>query len=234
MSYSSPPVPMKIVAKIWNGEFVDLNSLLPYRLGAPEPTLADALHGRSKETKQISTIEQWVVCFNAYMSVVALQQPHKLRDLLAYSTIIVKAANDYEGKPWLAYDIHFRTLAASMRLQTWGRVDQALWSQHFNRAGTHREGSEALSIGPYNQAPMTGAAATKTGLSSKGKERAGLYPRTPPICIKWNREDCHSASCSYRHICLACHGQHREQNCLNKANSSKPPKPFRKEGGGRD
>ncbi len=106
----------------------DLNSLLPYRLGAPEPTHADALHGRSKETKQISTIEQWVVCFNAYMSVVALQQPHKLRDLLAYSTIIVKAANDYEGKPSLAYDIHFRTLAASMRLQTWGREDQALKS----------------------------------------------------------------------------------------------------------
>ncbi len=48
VSYSSPPVPMKIAAKIWNGEFVDLNSLLPYRRGAPEPTLADTLHGRSK------------------------------------------------------------------------------------------------------------------------------------------------------------------------------------------
>ncbi len=51
------------------------------------------------------------------MSVVALQQPHKLRDLLAYSTIIVKEANDYEG---IAY-VHFRTLAASRHGAEWAK-----------------------------------------------------------------------------------------------------------------
>ena len=94
-------------------------------------------------------IEQWVVCFNAYMSVLAIQQPQRIRDRLAYSLIITKAAHDYTGRPWLSYDVHFRTLAASMRLQTWARVDQALWSQHFNRAAVQREGGNALSIGPY-------------------------------------------------------------------------------------
>ena len=38
-----PPVPTKLVWKIWRGEYIDLNLLLPHRLGAPEPTLADAL-----------------------------------------------------------------------------------------------------------------------------------------------------------------------------------------------
>jgi hypothetical protein len=84
----------------------------------------------------------------AFDSVVALQQP---QDLLAYSSIIVKAAHDYEGKPWLSYDTHFRTLATTMGLQFWGQVDQSLWSQHFNRATLRSEASSALAIGPYQE-----------------------------------------------------------------------------------
>ena len=43
MGHLSPPVPAKLAWKIWRGEFMDLNHLLPHRLGAPEPTLANAL-----------------------------------------------------------------------------------------------------------------------------------------------------------------------------------------------
>ena len=143
VSYSSTPVPLKIATKIWNGEFVDLNFLLPFCLGAPEPTIADTLQGRTRDMKQITSIQQWVVCFNAFISVVAIQQPQQIRDLLAYSSLVVKAANDYQGNPWLSYDVHFRTLASSMGLQTWGKVDQALWSQHFNRASTCQAGGDA-------------------------------------------------------------------------------------------
>ena len=54
--------------------------------------------------------------FNTYLSVMALHYPHRVRDLLAYLSIITKAAHDYDGTPWLSYDVHFRTLAASMQL----------------------------------------------------------------------------------------------------------------------
>ena len=111
VGHTSPPVPAKLVGKIWRG---DLSQLLPHRLGAPEPTLADVFQTKAKEVKQISTIEQWVVCFDAFMSVMIMQYPHRARDLLAYSSTITKVAHDYEGKPWLAYDVHFRTLAATM------------------------------------------------------------------------------------------------------------------------
>ncbi len=247
VSHASPPIPAKLVLRIWRGEYVDMNNLLPYRLGAPEPTLADTLQIRQRELKQITSIEQWVVCFNAFISVIALQQPHRVRDLLAYSSIITKAAHDYEGNPWLAYDVHFRTLAASMQLPTWGQVDQALWSQHFNRATVRvKDGGSALAIGPYSTGQAEGADAghsssqarsggkpTSTG---KGKERVSPYPRTAPICIKWNRENCRSPACTYRHVCLSCHGQHREANCPSGASQrrepSRPTRPFRREGGG--
>ncbi len=73
VGYLSPPVPSKLVWKIWNGEYIDLNLLLPHWLGASEPTLANALRHKTKELKEIECIEHWVVCFNTYVSVVAMR-----------------------------------------------------------------------------------------------------------------------------------------------------------------
>ena len=228
VGHLSPPVPWKLAQKIWRGEFVDLNLLLPHRLGAPEPTLADALQNKQRETKQISSIEHWMVCFNAYISVVALHYPERVRDLLAYASLIAKAAYDYEGTPWLSYDTHFRTLAASMRLQSWGAVDQSLWSQHFNRATLRASNSGALAIGPYqaDTAPVGGKARTSSW--TRPKERSRPYGRSP-ICVKWNRDGCRSAVCGFRHVCLDCHGLHKEIDCP----SAKRQKlqPFRRDGG---
>ena len=227
VGHLSPPVPGKLAQKIWRGEFVDLNLLLPHRLGAPEPTLADAFQNKQRETKQISSIEHWMVCFNSYISVMALHYPERVRDMLAYASLIAKAAYDYEGTPWLSYDTHFRTLAASMRLQSWCTIDQSLWSQHFNRATLRTSNSGALAIGPYQaEAGPSGGKAKPSG-GTRPKERWVPYGRSP-ICMKWNREGCRSALCSYRHVCLNCHGLHREADCSAK----QPPKqPFRRDGG---
>ena len=78
VSHASPPIPMKLALKIWRGEFIDFNNLLLFRLGALETTLVDALRRRQKECKQICSIKQGVVCFNAFTSVVAIQQPHRV------------------------------------------------------------------------------------------------------------------------------------------------------------
>ena len=49
-----------------------------------------------------------------------------MRDLLAYSSIITKAAHDFGWTPWLSYDARY--LAATMD-QIWDQVDQCLWSR---------------------------------------------------------------------------------------------------------
>ena len=234
----SPPIPGKIAEKIWRGEFIDLNALLPHRLGAPEPTLAEALQKRSRDLKQISTIEQWVVCFSAFMSVIALRIPGRIRDLLAYQALIVKAAHDYEGTPWLSYDAHFRSVAATMQLQTWSTPDQTIWSQYFNRANPRMAGSNALSVGPYgysNQDDLRGVMATPARALAR-KERPLPYSRQAPICLRWNKEGCRSPDCTYRHMCLACHGPHREPQCsmgptATMRNTPRQKPPFRKDFG---
>ena len=88
----SPPIPSKLAENIWRGEYIKLDELLPACLGAPAPTVLDVLlHGK----KNISTIEDWVLSFNTFISVIAMRTPEQVRDLLAYSSTIVKASQDF-------------------------------------------------------------------------------------------------------------------------------------------
>ena len=84
------------------GEFIELHELLPSRLTTPELTFSDlfSLKEKHKPKKEITSIQEWVVCFNTYISLVEMRQPHRVGDLLAYSSIIVKSSREYEDTPW--------------------------------------------------------------------------------------------------------------------------------------
>ena len=86
-----------------------MQELLPAGLGALGPTVLDALLQPDKMGQEsITTIQEWIVCFNTFISVVAMRNPSQVQDLLAYSSMIVKASQDFKGTPWLEYDVHFR------------------------------------------------------------------------------------------------------------------------------
>ena len=86
-------------------------------LGAPEPTLLDlfARQGRqmSKPTEDIECIEQHVCCFNTMASLIIMKEPQRAINLVAYSSLTVKASQDYEGMPWKTCDVHLRVLTGS-------------------------------------------------------------------------------------------------------------------------
>ena len=77
----SPLIPAKLAEKIWRREYIELQELLPARLGAPGPTVLDALlqSDKVKQKKTITTIQDWAVCFNAFISVVAIRDPSQAR-----------------------------------------------------------------------------------------------------------------------------------------------------------
>ena len=134
MGMNSQPVPKKLMEKIWKRDYVQLDKLLPANLGAPELTLVD-LFGKNQErqdsTKKIKTIQQ---CFNAYISIIALKQHDRVRNLLTYSSLITKASADYQGSPWLTYNSHFRQMAAITKQSDWSQVNLSLWTQYFSNA----------------------------------------------------------------------------------------------------
>lgn len=69
--------------------------------------------GKEKREERITTIQEWVTCFNTYIASVLMREPDRASDLLACSSLIVKASSDYEGDPWLSYDRFFRRQAAA-------------------------------------------------------------------------------------------------------------------------
>ena len=128
---TSLPVPRKLCDRIWDNQYVNMQELLPARLGAPDPSWKDLIEAVSKGKstnmgKTIKSIEQWVACFNNYMIVMAMKHPERLLDLLAYSSKIVEASRCYEGTPWLAYDVHFRKQAAARKAINIAETDTSI------------------------------------------------------------------------------------------------------------
>ena len=205
----SPPVPKKLAERIWKKEFIDFRDLLPSQLGAPEPTVFD-LFGKTDKArpkKQISTIQEWVICFNTYSAIILMREPERTADLLAYCSIIIKASIDYDDMPWLDYDTHFRRQAATKPNEPWARLDAALWTIYFTRAkakNTHLEEDTNL-----KKVEAGGKSAKSTD-----KPRANPYTTTP-ICRKWNSpEGCNLQFCRYRHCCLKCSSTlHKAYTC---------------------
>lgn len=87
-----------------------------------------------KDQKKITTIQQWVVCFSSFMSVMEIRHPKRVRELIAYLAMITKASQDYEGLPWLAYDSHFRRVAAASGSWEWSQVNLSLWTPNGDAA----------------------------------------------------------------------------------------------------
>ena len=191
----SPPIPKRLAEKIWRNEFIELNELLPSRLGIPQPTLMDVL-APSKQTtplKQITSIQQWVSCFNTFIAVVSIKRPDKVRDLLAYSSIVVKASEEFEGTPWLEYDIRFRKEAAVDPSKPWAVIDASSWTLCFSGAKPKQQ--------------------PRIMTSSKEEKRFHPY-KSNEICRNYNNHKCFRQECRFRHVCATCESvNHTDGQC---------------------
>ena len=55
--------------------------------------------------------------------VVAIKEPERFSELLAYQLTIIKAAQSYDGLQWRAYDTYFRVAAAAIGNRSLSKVD---------------------------------------------------------------------------------------------------------------
>ena len=235
VSVNMPPIPIKLAERIWWKEFVELDALLPARLGAPEPTLQDLVCGeKKKERKGIATIQEWVGCFNTYIAVALMKEPARAKDLLAYSSLIVKASSDYDKEAWLGYDRLFRKQAAAepAMFPCWGQINPSMWTQHFSLT-TARLPCDDCGSKDHRRCPT---AAAYQGRRSERRPRP--YPERPaPVCKRWNwgSSGCDADRCNFRHVCVSCFGDHQVKNCPRQPRVSKEgkgggsgePPPFR-------
>ena len=124
--------------------------------------------------------------FNMYTAVLTMKQPNKIKDLLEYSSIIVKTSRDFEGTPWLEYDVQFRKDVALDTTRSWAAIDTSRWTLCFANAN-----------------PQTGPS------QFNNSNRYQPYPRqSMPLCRKYNNPRCHSDRCCFRHVCANCENPH--------------------------
>ena len=163
------------------------------------------------------------------MSLPFAPQSRQVRDLLAYSSTIVKASQDFLGAPWLEYDIHFRKQVATRGSPQWATIDASLWAMYFARA---------------NPKPIPGMS-TKAGASGAGNDyksqqnsarpRSRFSPYTPVrVCFRWNsRNGCQLVGCKFLHCCLRCRdSSHTALDCPQQRPN--PPLPHPQEQLSRD
>ena len=209
---NDPPIPNKLAQRVWKGEYIDLSEFLPELLGASEP-ISQGIVSESKGTRKqkVSSISQWVQCFNAYMSIVALKQPSRITDLLAYSSLIVQAHRKYSGDNWQVYDRNFHQQAAARQPLLWAHIDPGLWTMAFANATANQHCQWCLSL---------------EHSTSECPDR--VTDPSVPICRRWNWMECSQSSCRYRHICSGCLSpHHKEYRCpLGRQRGPARPQPY--------
>ena len=107
LSEGLPPVPHKLAARILRGEYVDMAELLCDNLEAQRQAAATTSSTSSttpKGRREVPDILSWVQCFGTYMVVIMSKFPHRIKELLAYQTLIMREACRCGGKGWMTYD----------------------------------------------------------------------------------------------------------------------------------
>ena len=138
-----PTLPGKLVDKIWNLEYVDMEEFLPAprslrlaELGKPAPSLQESLVGAfnqmraqqqtHKAQRQVRDIQTWTRCFTLYVAVMAKREGNTeiIPHMVAHLHTVMKLHQKAPGRlSWLEYDIQVRMEMAASKDRTWSNVD---------------------------------------------------------------------------------------------------------------
>ena len=195
-------VPIKLRKRIWEGEFVELASLLKDRPeqanyaitirsveGNPEPVMCVA----PKPKQNIGSFQRWLKAFEVYISIYLLQ-PGKVADagkLLQYISTIRNLAE--RGGDWAQYDETFRSMRMVQGWQ-WDAVHWELW---------------------LNSQQTSGGVISNQRSPFPDKGRRVGSPRLQ-VCFNFNRGVPCRQPCQYAHKCRRCGGNHPSSRCFKK------------------
>ena len=122
LSEGLPPIPVKLVAKIQSGDFVDMADLLRDNIEAAcrqnEEEAPWYMSESMKPRREVPDFLSWVQCFGVFASIVAAKHPERFKALMAYQTLMVREARRYGGLGLLTYDTMFRQQATIPRRWT--------------------------------------------------------------------------------------------------------------------
>ncbi|KAJ1085708.1 hypothetical protein NDU88_005834 [Pleurodeles waltl] len=96
----------EVKEKIWEGEFVDIFTLIRAKRREVETTDKEvkASSSSGKKNKVEESITNWLFGFNVFMSVMLEKKPELGISMICYANEILRAHHMYGGSSWLEYD----------------------------------------------------------------------------------------------------------------------------------
>ena len=203
--------------KIEQGEFVDLDKLLPIDKGAGGVSMnqdnrlglvyedGEAFLAPAKKVNKINSFRKWDTAFRVFSTIYSEANPHRASELLQYVQVIHLAASN---NPWdnvAFYDFTFRQLMASKPWRSWAKTYTQGWNLAFTNTG------RGVSNGNYSNSNASSSSNRGGKVPSKG---SGNWK--DDCCWKYNKNQCSRSSteCKWNHRCTFCAGwNHSKANC---------------------
>ena len=183
----------KIKAKIWAGQYVELDLLI----GEPveKPMLIfdvsqqqQPFQYREQAQKRITNIHQWTDAFMVYMAVYLECHDSDVASILKYMQIIRSIASTNQSM-FMVYDRDFRKLRAINNM-SWDVIHQELYLSLILRAG------RPIAFQP------------------KFAESQRRQPFRNGLCFAFGATgNCQKNGCQYKHACPTCGGNHPKFRC---------------------
>ena len=144
-----PTLPKKMLDKIKQGEYVDLNKIYAlitnsyeesegekttYTVAVKENLKDDQQHVKitpsASDKLKVIDLESWFLAWSAFLETFVYYHPHLTQDLLRYQAHIAMYATLYKVSAWLQYDKSFRNKVTSYPQMSWAKEDSRLFIAH--------------------------------------------------------------------------------------------------------
>ena len=198
--------------KIQNGEYIELERLLPKPSGGIESTDdgevlelvsrgGQTYFAPARDRAKISNVCKWDQAFRVYAAIYSEANPNRSTEIWQYIYVIHKAASVYNWDNVSFYDHTFRHLMASKPWRSWSKTYVQAWNLAMN---------EPIAKNNFN-----------TGKSSGNLQRDVDHDWRDDCCWKYNRNKCRRSNCHYDHRCTYCGGwNHGFHNCRKRLRNS--------------
>ena len=110
---AADPIPYDLVQRIQAGKFIEMMDLLADNIAllkqvTPLSGTTSLPFSTMSRTRlhEVPSLVSWIYCFNTYMAVRTMDA--QIRDMLAYSHLLICEALRHWGSEWMEYDRVFR------------------------------------------------------------------------------------------------------------------------------
>ena len=147
-------LPPKVVKKVLDLDFVEMAELRADIWPDDSQPAEGAQSARRPPAKPpVTDIKVWLDCYSRMAALLSTRFPQKAPELWAYQATIVKAAHNYEGASWVAYDRQFRRDMLARKDLNWSTPN----SPPLQR-GLHGKGESDPPVPPLPQRGSRGTA----------------------------------------------------------------------------